>query len=163
MYRSKVKLILRGEPSTFSLKVGGGVHCSASWKIPYTKVAWNCAQADTKVTTPSWSRFICHHIYAFFTDFYSASTISTNLQSLLRDYALSINDIVTRGEVQGIFDKWTWEGTGIFALTLALPIAVKGVQILKQRYAVNKVRYFRKKSKLRYVNKVSFNTGFQSW
>ena len=64
---------------------------------------------------------------------------TTEISSLLRDYALSINDIVTRGEVQGIFDKWTWEGTGIFALTLALPIAVKGVQILKQRYAVNKI------------------------
>ena len=63
------------------------------------------------------------------------------IQSLLRDYRFSLNEVIGRGAVQGMFDKWTWEDDGLLALSIALPIGTKMVQMMKQRIAINKVRY----------------------
>ena len=64
-------------------------------------------------------------------------------QSLLRDFQFSINDILVGNEVKGIFDEWTWEGTGIFTLGLALPVLAKGTQVWRRRIAINKVWYLK--------------------
>ncbi|XP_028392724.1 uncharacterized protein LOC114517256 [Dendronephthya gigantea] len=61
------------------------------------------------------------------------------IQSLLRDYRFSLDDILGRGPVQGMFDKWTWEDDGLLALSIALPLGAKMVEMMKQRIAINKM------------------------
>ena len=65
----------------------------------------------------------------------------TNLkkQALVNDKRTTVDNIVTSPLMQGIFDKWTWDGTGRFVFSLALTIGYGLYGPLKQRYAVNKV------------------------
>lgn len=62
-------------------------------------------------------------------------------QKLLRDERLSLDDIVSSPQMEGLFDKWTWEGTGVFTLSLALPLTLKGINYLRQRHAINEVSF----------------------
>ena len=41
--------------------------------------------------------------------------------------------------MQGIFDKWSWEGTGTFALSIAIPVGLQLFKSLRERYAIHKV------------------------
>ncbi|CAB3984951.1 Hypothetical predicted protein [Paramuricea clavata] len=64
---------------------------------------------------------------------------SVAIGTLLRDKRLSLNDIVSSPEIEGLFDKWTWEGTGVFVLSIALPLSLYAFNYLRQRHAVNQI------------------------
>ena len=64
---------------------------------------------------------------------------SVTIGGLIRNQRFSLQNIVSSPEVDGIFDKWTWEGTGVFVLSIALPLSLVVFSQLKQRYAINQI------------------------
>ena len=58
---------------------------------------------------------------------------------MVNDKRTTVDQIVSSPTMQGIFDKWTWDGTGRFVFSLALTIGYSLFVPLKERYAVNKV------------------------
>ena len=60
-------------------------------------------------------------------------------QTLLRNERLTLTGIIISPEMQGIFDKWSWEGTGTFALSIAIPVGLQLFKSLRERYAIHKV------------------------
>ena len=64
---------------------------------------------------------------------------SVAIGGLIRNHRFSLQDIVSSPEVDGIFDKWTWEGTGVFVLSLALPLSLFAYTQMKQRYAIRQI------------------------
>ncbi len=60
-------------------------------------------------------------------------------QAMVNDKRTTVHQIIASPLMQGIFDKWTWDGTGRFVFSLALTIGYGIYVPLKQRYAINKV------------------------
>jgi hypothetical protein len=58
---------------------------------------------------------------------------------MVNDKRTSVHEIIASPLMQGIFDKWTWDGTGRFVFSLALTLGYGIYGQLKERYAVNKV------------------------
>ena len=58
---------------------------------------------------------------------------------MIRNQRFSLDEIVSSSEVQGIFDKWTWEGTGVFVLSVALPFGLHAFRYFKEKHAINQV------------------------
>ncbi|XP_028392725.1 uncharacterized protein LOC114517257 [Dendronephthya gigantea] len=64
---------------------------------------------------------------------------TNEIQSLLRNYRFTLNDVIGRGAVEGMFDKWTWEDDGLLALSIALPLGTQMIKMMKERIAINKM------------------------
>ena len=59
---------------------------------------------------------------------------------MVNDKRTSVHQIVASPIVLGIFDKWTWDGTGRFVFSVALTLGYGIYGQLKERYAINKVQ-----------------------
>ncbi|XP_028392727.1 uncharacterized protein LOC114517259 [Dendronephthya gigantea] len=64
---------------------------------------------------------------------------SVAISGLIRNQRLSLDEIVSSTEVAGIFDKWTWDGTGVFVLSAALPLGLHAFTYFKERHAINQI------------------------
>ncbi|XP_028397877.1 uncharacterized protein LOC114521592 [Dendronephthya gigantea] len=64
---------------------------------------------------------------------------SSTIQAMVNDKRTTVDQIVSSPTIQGIFDKWTWDGTGRFVFSLALTIGYGIYVPLKERFAVNKI------------------------
>ena len=58
---------------------------------------------------------------------------------MVNDKRTSVHQIIASPLVKGIFDEWTWDGTGRFVFSVALTLGYGIYGQLKERYAINKV------------------------